>query len=219
MGEFASYLAQKYSLRTPVLLERSQAYTLRIGELDVDVINAKKVYTPIETHYEDSTLEGDEEFSIALDDIFRRDLTINSIIYDLIHNKVLDPTGRGFKDLENGELNTIIDPFVKYRISAFDMIRAMRFAAVYDFKFGPEMLNAMRANADKINPRDRGGEISSRRIRRELRKAAETAESWYRMKKFLAETGVINRIVDDVTDVEQDRAGKSPKDIEDEKAH
>lgn len=212
LKQFVSYMVKKYQLRDPVHLERSDAYTLRMGSVDVDLIEARKVYTPMRS-FEETTLEGEEEFTIALDDAYRRDLTINALMYDLQKNEVLDPTKRGLKDLQEGVINSIIDPYVKYRINAPDMLRALRFAAVMNFKLGPEMLKAMRTNASRIKSRDKGGDISTRRIRRELRKAAESAQSWNRFKRLAADTGIIDYIAEDVEDVQKDREGKSPKDI------
>lgn len=204
LDKFVQNLQKEHNLRDPVKLERSQAYTFRFGTIDVDIIDARRVYVPLERGKEDS-LEEEDDWSIALDDIFRRDLTINAIVYDILKNQVLDPTRRGFRDLRNGIINTIIDPYVKYRINAFDMLRALRFAAVYEFKLGPEMLNAMKTNAHRLVPRNLGGDISNRRILRELRKAAKNAKSWYQMKKLLADTGLINQLSEDVEKVEVQR--------------
>lgn len=201
---FVQYFANTNNLREPVKLERSQAYTLRIDGTDVDIIDARRVYVPMNRGDIDS-LEEEDDWSLALDDIFRRDLTINAIIYDVVGNKVLDPTKRGFQHLQQGIVETIIDPYVKYRINAFDMIRALRFAAVYDFKLGNDMAAAMKTNANRIIPRNLGGDISNRRILRELRKAAETADSWYRMQKLLAEVGLTDNLIEDIEKVEVQR--------------
>lgn len=214
LDEFVGYVAQTYQLRDPVKLERSQAYTLRVGAIDVDIIDARRVYAPMERADIDS-LEEEDDWSIALDDIFRRDLTINAIAYDVVGNKVLDPTRRGFSDLQKGIINTIIDPYVKYRINAFDMLRALRFAAVYDFALGNDMLPAMKSNAHRLTPRNLGGDISNRRILRELRKAAETADTWYRMKKFLAEVGLVDNLAEDIEKVEVQRTSLSGGEEED----
>jgi hypothetical protein len=204
LDNFVRTVAQQNNLREPVKLERSQAYTLRIHDIDVDIIDARKVYAPM-SQVPEGSLEEDDDWSVALDDIFRRDLTINAIVFDVVNNRVSDPTGRGLRDLQDGVINAIIDPFVKYRINAFDMLRALRFASVYDFKLGPDMMAAMKANAKRITPRDLGGDISNRRILRELRKAAVTANTWFRMKKYLAETGLLDNLVENVKKVETQR--------------
>lgn len=210
---YVKTIVNTYKLREPVKLDRSQAYTLRIDGTDVDIIDAKRVYVPLSR--DEGTLEEEDDWSIALDDIYRRDLTINAIMFDVVNNRVLDPTGKGFKDLSKGVINTIIDPYVKYRINAFDMLRALRFAAVYDFEFGREMVNAMKSNAHRLVPRNLGGDISNRRILRELRKAAKTAESWYRMKKYLLNVGLYETLMEDIEKVEVQRTNLSGGEEED----
>lgn len=204
LDKFVEHLSQTNHLRTPVRLERTQAYTLRIGTTDIDIIDARRVYTPLQQD-KNPSLDEDDDWSLAYDDVFRRDLTINSLIYDLANNEIKDPTKRGFEDLSKGVINTIIDPFVKYRINAPDMIRALRFAAIYDFELGPEMINAMKANAHRLLMRNEGGEFSERRFSRELRKAAATVDSWLKMKSLLAESGAIDYLGDLIEKVDEDR--------------
>lgn len=208
LTQFVDFITQTNNLREPVKLERSEAYTMRIGEVDVDLIDARRVYMPISKELE--TLEEEEDdWTIALDDIFRRDLTINAITYNVIKNKLEDATGRGFKDLQQGIIQTIIDPYVKYRINAFDMLRALRFAAIYDFTLGQDMLSAMKTNAHRVLPRDLGGDISNRRIARELRKAAKTEATWNRMKKLLEQTNLSISLKETIEKVEIQRTTPS----------
>lgn len=202
-----AYLTKKYNLDEPILLERSQAWMLRIGDFDIDIIGAEKLFTPLNRAYEEETLEGEEEFSTSLDDAFRRDLTINSLMYDVKNNKILDPTGKGMQDLQQRKIDTIINPFIKYKIHAPDMLRALRFAVTLDFELEDDVLQAMRENAHRIIPRDQGGDISNRRIRRELRKGATSVQTWEKLKRLLAETGLADYLADDMLDVEQDLKG------------
>jgi tRNA nucleotidyltransferase/poly(A) polymerase len=204
---FVRHLSIKYNLPEPVFLERSQAWTLTVNDYNVDIINANIIYTPLTQKFEESSLEGDEEFSTSLDDAFRRDLTVNSLMYDVRSGKLVDPTRRGLKDLKNRELNTIINPRVKYRIHAPDMLRTLRFVATLGFKLGSGMMEAMKANAWRVLPRDEGGDVSSRRIRRELRKAAVSLDTWNMMKRLLAETTLADYLANDIKDVEDDMRG------------
>ena len=203
----ASYLAEKHHLSKPVKMERSGAVMIHMDHKSIDLINAEKVLSEI--GQEKSLEEGWEgEFSVFLDDAFRRDLTINSLMYGLNSGKLFDPTKKGIQDLENKVIRTIIDPYVKYRIQAPDMLRALRFYATKPgFKFAPEMLEAMRENAWRVAPRDQGGDISSRRIERELRKTIKTPEMWLRMKGALQEVGLDRYLEKQIRNVEADLKG------------
>lgn len=202
--KLALALVKTYKLPTPVQYDRSQAISLQIDGSSIDIIDAQKLIMPV--NKEDS-LEGDEEFSVSFDDVYRRDLTINSLLYDIEENKLIDYTGKGLSDLKQGKIRTIISPFIKFKIHAPDILRALRFAVVLDFKIDKEMMTAMKQNAVRLLPRDKGGDVSNRRIRRELRKAAKSIEHWEKLKRLLAEVGLFDQLRGDIQDVEQDLIG------------
>ena len=209
--ELVKLLAKKHNLPAPVVYGRSEAIAITLDDMPLDFINANRVITPLR---EEEGLEGKEEFSISLDDVYRRDLTINSLLWDINENKILDYTKRGLSDLKEGRINTIIDPFIKYKIHAFDMLRALRFAATLDFEIDKRVKDAMKEQATRVRPRDKGGDVSNRRIRRELRKAAVTKEHWEKMKQLLAEVGLFEVVRSDIDDVEEDLRGGIKYDYE-----
>ena len=75
------------------------------------------------------------------------------------------------------------------------------------FTFAPDMLEAMRKNASKVAPRDKSGDMSARRIARELRKANKDGETWQRLKGAIKEVGLDKYIGKQVQDVEDDMKG------------
>lgn len=202
--ELAMKLAQKYNLSTPIKMDRSGATMAHFEGKNLDFIDAEKVFSPLKPTLE----KGQEaEMSIFLDDAFRRDLTINSLLYNIKTGELLDPTGKGVPDIKNHIIRTIIDPNLKYRFAASDMLRAIRFFATKpDFKFAPGMLEAMKANAHKLKPRNEHGDISIRRIERELRKANTWGE-WSKMKQVLQEVGLSKYIGKQIQDVDSDKKG------------
>lgn len=202
--KLALALVKTYKLPTPVQYDRSQAISLQMDGTSIDIIDAQRLIMPVN---EEDSLEGDEEFSVSFDDVYRRDLTINSLLYDIEESKLIDYTGKGLNDLKQGKIRTIISPFIKFKIHAPDILRALRFAVLLDFRLDKEMMTAMKQNADRLLPRDKGGDVSNRRIRRELRKAASSIEHWEKMKRLLAEVGLFNNLRGDIQDVEQDLIG------------
>jgi tRNA nucleotidyltransferase/poly(A) polymerase len=211
------YLVKKHGYKEPVEYSRSKAIMLNMDEHPIDFIDAKRIYRPLkEEGY--STLEEEEDETVAFDDAYRRDLTVNALMYDVRKSELLDPTGRGIKDLKEGVLNTIIDPFIKFRVHAPDMLRALRFAATLGFKLGPNMLEAMKANAERVRPRDQGGDISNRRVRKELRKAIDKPEHWAKMRQLLQEAGLDIILAEDIQDVQEDFEGGIEYRFDDEKS-
>lgn len=206
--QLAAYLAKQYGLNQPIKMDRSGATMLYMDGRYLDIIDAKKVFSFVGQGAPASLEQGEEgEMAIMFDDSFRRDLTINSLMYSLDGGKLYDPTGKGLFDVQNRIIRTIIPPEIKYRAQPADMLRALRFFATKEgFKFAPGMLKAMKENVHRLLPRQRQGDISSRRIERELRKA-DSPEAWSKMKAALAEIGANKYITDEIKAVEQDKEG------------
>lgn len=202
--ELVAYLAKSYSTEMPVQYDRSKALMITLDGETVEFVNAERLFRPLK---QDESMEGEEEFTTSFDDAYRRDLTINTLMYDIRKEELLDPTGKGLDDLRNKQLNTVIDPYIKYKIHAPDMLRALRFAATHDFTLGEGMMDAMRANVERIRPRDKGGDISNRRIRKELRKAIDDPGHWAKLRSLLTEAGLDMVLADDIDDVQQDLIG------------
>ena len=207
--KLATYLSQKYKLSNPIKMERSGAVMIHMDDMYIDIINAEKVFSPLGIGSAESLEQGQEaEMTMFLDDSFRRDLTINSLMYSPHSQKLYDPTGHGLEDLQNKVIRTIVDPYLKYKIQAPDMLRALRFYATKPgFQFAPNMIEAMKKNSLRVLPREKHGDISARRIERELRKAAITPESWNRMKGALEAVGLSKILDKQIQNVEDDLKG------------
>lgn len=78
------------------------------------------------------------------DDALRRDFTVNSMFYNINEDKVEDFTGQGVKDLKKKILRTPIDPTVTFLQDPLRILRAIRFAAKYDFDLDLDLVKAAR---------------------------------------------------------------------------
>lgn len=78
------------------------------------------------------------------DDAFRRDFTVNSMFYNLNENKVEDFTNKGMEDLKAGILRTPLDPVITFLQDPLRILRAIRFAAKYDFELDSALIEAAR---------------------------------------------------------------------------
>lgn len=74
----------------------------------------------------------DNVFGTIKEDSYRRDLTINSIYYDMIRNKIVDYTN-GLEDLENKVIRIIGNPEQRYIEDPVRILRVIRFAAKLNF--------------------------------------------------------------------------------------
>jgi len=90
-------------------------------------------------------------FGTPKEDAERRDLTINSLFYNLHTESVEDFTGTGVDDIKNGIIKTPLDPMTTFLDDPLRVLRAVRFAARLDFKITPEVKAAMMTKSVKVS--------------------------------------------------------------------
>lgn len=95
------------------------------------------------------------------EDVARRDFTINGMLLDPLSGDVIDYVG-GRKDLEAGVIRSIGDPVHRFAEDKLRMLRAVRFAARFEYAIEPATFAAMRELADQI------AVVSRERVRDEL---------------------------------------------------
>jgi poly(A) polymerase len=95
------------------------------------------------------------------EDVARRDFTINGMLLDPVSGEVLDFVG-GRKDLEAGIIRTIGDPEQRFGEDKLRMLRAVRFAARFEYSIEPATFAAMQKLAEQIQL------VSHERVRDEL---------------------------------------------------
>lgn len=112
--------------------------------------------------YSDGRHPDEVRFSKApQEDVARRDFAINGMLLDPINGEVLDFVG-GRKDLDAGIVRTIGDPEKRFGEDKLRMLRAVRFAARFEYQIEPATFAAMRKLAEQIRV------VSRERVREEL---------------------------------------------------
>jgi poly(A) polymerase len=103
-------------------------------------------------------------------DVFRRDFTVNGMLLDPVgltagnlHSHVLDFVN-GQADLAAKTLRAIGDPSRRFAEDKLRMLRAVRFAARFNFTIHPATMQAMQQHAASID------QVSNERVRDELTK-------------------------------------------------
>ena len=90
------------------------------------------------------------------DDLERRDITINAIAMDINGNLIVN--GTGIEDIKNGIIKAVSkESFIE---DPLRMLRAVRFAARYDYKWDPTTIDLIKNNAPLLSdkkelPKDR----------------------------------------------------------------
>lgn len=99
--------------------------------------------------HEDETgrIVRDNVFGTLEEDAVRRDFTVNALYYDPATEEVRDYHG-GVSDIKDKRLRIIGEPEKRFREDPVRMLRAVRFAARFDFHIDP----ATRAPVAKLGP-------------------------------------------------------------------
>ena len=115
--------------------------------------------------YSDGRHPDEVRFSkTAEEDVQRRDFTINGLLLDpLDHDRVIDYVG-GRADLDAGIIRTIGDPERRFAEDKLRMLRAVRFAARFEYQIDEATMSAVQRLAPQIH------QVSRERIREELTK-------------------------------------------------
>jgi poly(A) polymerase len=84
----------------------------------------------------------DNTFGTAEEDARRRDFTMNGLFYDLSNGRVIDFVG-GLRDIDRRVVETIGDPWVRFREDPVRMLRAVKFASRLGFRLADDVYSAI----------------------------------------------------------------------------
>src|SRR5580698_3175963 len=125
------------------------------------------------------------------EDVARRDFTINGMLFDPGSGEVLDFVG-GRDDLKAGIIRTIGDPERRFGEDKLRMLRAVRFAARFEYEIEPATFAGMKKLAEQIRV------VSRERVRDELTKML-TEGHGRRAFLLLDESGVLKEVLPEIS--------------------
>jgi poly(A) polymerase len=172
-------------------------------DLDIEFVGARK-----ESYSPDSRKPSTSAGTLQ-DDQNRRDFTINSMAISLraeTLGQLIDPFN-GQADLEAGIIRTPLDPHITFSDDPLRMLRAIRFATRFDFQITGTCLQAIKANADRLQI------LSQERITDELNKIILTKQP-SRGFKLMQASGLLVQFFEELTALMgvETRDGKAHKD-------
>jgi putative nucleotidyltransferase with HDIG domain len=149
--------------------------------------------------YHDGRHPAEVRFSkTAREDVIRRDFTINGMMFDpVLHRQtcsltsaVLDYVG-GQGDLRAGVIRAIGEPHRRFEEDKLRMLRAVRFAARFEYVVDPETEQAIRQLAGGI------AQVSRERVRDELTKMLTEGHA-RRAFELLDCTGLLREVLPEI---------------------
>ncbi len=145
-----------------------------------------------DAEYRDGRHPDRVEFSSPEEDAQRRDFTINGMFYDPLAEQVIDYVG-GQEDLRAGIVRAIGDPQARFREDKLRMLRAVRFASIFDFELEAATLAAIQEMAAEVTV------VSAERIAGEIEIMLEE-HGRARAVRLLRETGLLAAVLPELVE-------------------
>ena len=125
------------------------------------------------------------------EDVARRDFTINGMLLDPVSGEVLDFVG-GRRDLEDKIVCAIGDPERRFAEDKLRMLRAVRFAARFEYAIEPATFAAIQKLAGEISA------VSRERVRDELTRMLTEGHA-RRAFLMLDESGLLREVLPEIS--------------------
>ncbi|KAL0795276.1 hypothetical protein Bca101_066653 [Brassica carinata] len=145
--------------RNPDQSKHLETAKMRIYDQWIDFVNLR-----CEEYTENSRIPT-MKFGTAKEDAYRRDLTINSLFYNLNTGSVEDLTERGIDDLKSGRIVTPLPAKATFLDDPLRVLRAIRFGARFGFTLDEELKHAASSEEVRVAL---GEKISRERIGNEI---------------------------------------------------
>ena len=161
--DFANWLYEKGLLtHEPVVYPTYGTAMFCLKEFpDVEL---EAVQTRKEQYKDKKSRNPEVVFGSIEEDCKRRDLTINSLYYDISRNVYLDLTNKGYHDIENHIIRTTSEPDVIFLDDPLRILRVCRFSSRYGWKIEKETFEGIKRNVNRLSI------ITKERIQDELNK-------------------------------------------------
>jgi poly(A) polymerase len=124
------------------------------------------------------------------EDVQRRDFTINGLLLDPVNDKIIDFVG-GQDDLKAGIIRAIGDPLLRFTEDKLRMLRAVRFAARFEYTIEPASFSSIQRLAAQIN------QVSRERVRDEITRMLTEAHA-RRAFELLDESGLLREVLPEI---------------------
>ncbi|KAI9611039.1 hypothetical protein H4Q26_008886 [Puccinia striiformis f. sp. tritici PST-130] len=115
----------------------------------------------------DSRIPSTVSFGTPLEDALRRDITINSLFYNIHTQQIEDHTEKGLKDLEAGLIRTPLPAEHTFKDDPLRLLRCIRFATRFGFQLDTDIISAAKSESIRVALKEK---ISRERVGTEVDK-------------------------------------------------
>ena len=112
-----------------------QTATIEIFNKTIDIVNLRKEIYKEKSRVPEISLGTPEEDSL------RRDITINSLFYNINTNQIEDFTKKGIDDLKNSIIRMTKECKISFNEDPLRMLRVIRFASRFQFKLDKDIID------------------------------------------------------------------------------
>lgn len=203
---FANYMAMKHQCyvagTNPVVFEtygtaKFQLYkNEELKDIDIECVQTRK------EQYHKESRNPDTVYGTIQEDAKRRDLTINSLYYNISTEKVHD-YNNGLDDLVNQVIKTPTDPDITFNDDPLRILRVIRFSTRFGWGIEKNTWLGMVKNAHRIKI------ISQERISDEISKILLCEKPSIGIRKMYY-CGILHRVMPDIYDTTYAFESKNP---------
>ena len=186
----AKSIAKKLKIKKVIVYKNFGTAMFKFKNFEIEFVGTRK------ESYDKNSRNPDVKPGTLLDDLNRRDFTINTIGLSLNKNSwglVLDKFN-GIQDLENGIIKTPLQAAKTFSDDPLRMLRAARFASQLNFKIDKKSFEGLCVEKSRIKI------VSAERISEELNKIILSKEPSVGFK-ILESSGILELILPELTNL------------------
>lgn len=196
---FARAFSRVYRYPAPIFYGKFGTAMIEIEGIKLEFATARK------ESYHALSRKPQVNPTTILEDLTRRDFTINAIAYDLLEKKYLDPFN-GKKDIKEKVIRTPVSPDKTFFDDPLRILRGIRFASHFSFSIDPHTFKGMANNAHRLSI------VSIERISDELIKTLSAPLPGYGFS-LMEQSGVLALILPEVANLREEKKDLSYKEL------
>jgi tRNA nucleotidyltransferase/poly(A) polymerase len=167
-----------------------------LKDFDIEFVQTRK------EQYHKESRNPDTCYGTIEEDAKRRDLTINSLYYNITDGKIYD-YNQGIDDLVNQVIRTPSEPDIIFNDDPLRILRVIRFSCRYGWGINKETWLGMIKNAHRISI------VSQERITDEISKIITSPNASIGVRKMMY-CGILHRVMKDIYDLTTAYESRNP---------